>query len=389
MSNFIGPALPPHLQKKLEICDGESQSQERDNVPAKESNSEKSTIGPSLPSEYLRTNSKEICVEGFEIGPSLPNDVHELSDNSDARVSPIGPALPFHLKQKCGREKNTVNVGPGSEDEDNSILILHAETSDDETFKDTPKEEMYGPALPPGLKIDSSKIVKEVKKNVIGPSLPQGMKIDEEVQDENSDSDTDIVGPIPMSDGLNSSNYIQEQLNERALRMKRKLTREEGDNTNQVKRESWMLELPPDRAAEFGLGPRQFRVREKLDVGDRSVWTDTPSDRLKKKDSEIKTSDVSSELELRSIHERDKEMERLVEHHSSKKKKDSLLEMHQKELKKKRKKEKEEGKAQERRPFDRNIDLQANRFDEAQKKAIFKKAQLLNDRFSSGQSKFL
>lgn len=52
-------------------------------------------------------------------------------------------------------------------------------------------------------------------------------------------------------------------------------------------------------------------------------------------------------------------------------------------------KEKKEGKSEERRPFDRNIDLQANRFDEAQKKAIFKKAQLLDDRFSSGRSKFL
>jgi hypothetical protein len=52
-------------------------------------------------------------------------------------------------------------------------------------------------------------------------------------------------------------------------------------------------------------------------------------------------------------------------------------------------KQKEEGTSEVRRPFDRNIDLQANRFDEAQKKAIFKKAQLLDDRFSSGRSKFL
>lgn len=52
-------------------------------------------------------------------------------------------------------------------------------------------------------------------------------------------------------------------------------------------------------------------------------------------------------------------------------------------------KEKEEGKREERRPFDRSVDLQTNRFDEAQKKVILKKAQLLNDRFASGQSKFL
>jgi hypothetical protein len=43
----------------------------------------------------------------------------------------------------------------------------------------------------------------------------------------------------------------------------------------------------------------------------------------------------------------------------------------------------------ERRPFNRETDLQVNRFDEAQKKAVLKKAQLLDDRFSSGQSKFL
>lgn len=43
----------------------------------------------------------------------------------------------------------------------------------------------------------------------------------------------------------------------------------------------------------------------------------------------------------------------------------------------------------ERRPFDRDVDLKVNRFDEAQKKAILKKAQLLDNRFSSGESKFL
>jgi len=50
-----------------------------------------------------------------------------------------------------------------------------------------------------------------------------------------------------------------------------------------MKRESWMLELPSEQAADFGLGPRQFRVRTKPELGDRSVWTDTPADRLQKK----------------------------------------------------------------------------------------------------------
>jgi hypothetical protein len=50
-----------------------------------------------------------------------------------------------------------------------------------------------------------------------------------------------------------------------------------------TKRENWMLELPPEQAANFGLGPRQFRVRTMPELGDRSVWTDTPADRLRKK----------------------------------------------------------------------------------------------------------
>lgn len=51
-------------------------------------------------------------------------------------------------------------------------------------------------------------------------------------------------------------------------------------------------------------------------------------------------------------------------------------------------KTKEEG-PKERRPFSREIDLQSNRFDNAQKQSILKKASQLNSRFSVGESKFL
>lgn len=43
-----------------------------------------------------------------------------------------------------------------------------------------------------------------------------------------------------------------------------------------------------------------------------------------------------------------------------------------------------------RRPFDRDLDLQANRFDEARNKATVRKAALLDTRFaSSKQGKYL
>lgn len=43
----------------------------------------------------------------------------------------------------------------------------------------------------------------------------------------------------------------------------------------------------------------------------------------------------------------------------------------------------------ERRPFNRENDLKVNRFDNAQKAAVLKKAQLLDTRFGSGESKYL
>lgn len=53
------------------------------------------------------------------------------------------------------------------------------------------------------------------------------------------------------------------------------------------------------------------------------------------------------------------------------------------------KEEKDEGEKKERRPFSRDVDLQVNRFDEAQKRSIIKKAQALDTRFSRGEAKYL
>lgn len=49
----------------------------------------------------------------------------------------------------------------------------------------------------------------------------------------------------------------------------------------------------------------------------------------------------------------------------------------------------EENLTKERRPFSREIDLQCNKFDEAQKQSILKKASQLNNRFSQGETRFL
>lgn len=98
-----------------------------------------------------------------------------------------------------------------------------------------------------------------------------------------------------------------------------------------------MLELPPEKAANLGLGARQFRKREGPDMSNRSEWTDTPSDKQRKV-LEPKTADVSDmdALKLIAIQNRDDQMEKLAET-SEKRKPYSLLEMHQEKLKKQKK----------------------------------------------------
>lgn len=46
-----------------------------------------------------------------------------------------------------------------------------------------------------------------------------------------------------------------------------------------------MLELPSDKPniIALGLGARQFRKKTAEPLGDRSVWTDTPAERERKK----------------------------------------------------------------------------------------------------------
>lgn len=46
-----------------------------------------------------------------------------------------------------------------------------------------------------------------------------------------------------------------------------------------------MLELPPEGTVDLGLGPRSFRARGAPEKGaDRSMWTDTPSDKARKEE---------------------------------------------------------------------------------------------------------
>lgn len=201
-----------------------------------------------------------------------------------------------------------------------------------------------------------------------------------------------MIGPLPPKPGEEvSSSSVAKEFENRAKKMKDKI--EGNDSKPEPKRESWMLELPPEKAKNFGLGPRQFNQKPKEKIKDRSSWTDTPEQRAKRERGEIpeeQNPSTSSEqdqdvLEYMASLKRDQEMEKISNKLKEKRGGESLMEMHSKKMKKDSK-DKEQ---MERRPFDRDLDLQANRFDNAQKELMLKRARQLNDKFSSGAHKFL
>ncbi|XP_044869052.1 GPALPP motifs-containing protein 1 isoform X3 [Mauremys mutica] len=227
-----------------------------------------------------------------------------------------------------------------------------------------------GPALPPGFK----KPTQYTEDN----SCSIGSSISSEFHTQATDSEEDdaVIGPMPAKGPVESS--VTRDFERRAQRMKEKLTSDD-DGSKQVSRESWMTELPPELKG-FGLGPRTFKRRTDEKSGDKSIWTDTPADRERKAQEmqEAKKSASKDDEEI-VLSARDKRLAEQLSSYNDSKRSESLMDMHHKKLKSKATEDK---KPQERRPFDRDQDLQVNRFDEVQKKALIKKSRELNTRFS-------
>ncbi|XP_063373505.1 serine/arginine repetitive matrix protein 5 [Cydia amplana] len=284
-----------------------------------------------------------------------PVELIDLGGKMSSKTDVCGPALPPHLVSQSGR---------------------HAPSNTE------------GPALPPHLRKGDRKI---------GPSIPDQLRKELAENDceiiKCESSDDDGIGPLPAGAERKWSD-AHRRLEERALDIKIRNMDGHSMQSSKVKsREQWMLELPEGKAKYMGLEARTFRAKEGPDMSNRSSWTDTPEEKARKKAGVEKEEDpdvvLQREARSRQLASRDDEQEKAVKKHKKRHKRDeSLLEMHEKKIKKKKKKADKEEK-QERRPFSRDVDLQVNRFDEAQKKSVIKKAQLLDSRFSRGEAKYL
>ena len=281
----------------------------------------------------------------------------------------IGPQLPLHLRLPT-------TVG----DDDECGIPIRPQLQNNEVDK----IKLHGPALPPGY----TEKKQSGNCDVIGPKLPNNLYVNKCNDDDShdDDDDDDIIGPsLPCdsSEQSESNELIQTQFEARAKAMKNKLTGNNLEDEN-LTRESWMLELPPEIGKNFGLGPRTFRTKA-VDLGDRSVWTDTPADRERKREKrkEVPEDQSAKKRKLPTPTSEELEMKARVEEYNQKSRPQSLLDMHREKHKKE-----ESG---VRRPFDRDKDLALHRKDPKEKAKFIEGAKQMNQRFSAGnfEDKFL
>ncbi|XP_022358573.1 GPALPP motifs-containing protein 1 isoform X2 [Enhydra lutris kenyoni] len=327
------------------------------------------------------------------IGPALPPGFKARGTAEDEERDPSpGPALPPNYKSSSSESSDSdedssslYEENQESEDDDSGPVARKQRRNQDDDDDDD--EGFFGPALPPGFKKQDD----SPPRPIIGPALPPGFikstqksdkgRDDPGQQETDSSEDEDIVGPMPAKGPVNYS--VTTEFEKRAQRMKEKLTKGDNDSSKPMTRESWMTELPPEMK-DFGLGPRTFKRRADDKSGDRSVWTDTPADREKKaKETQEARKSFNKKDEEHTLSGREKRLAEQVSSYNESKRSESLMDIHHKKLKNKAAEEK--NKPQERIPFDRDKDLKANRFDEAQKKALIKKSRELNTRFSHGK----
>ncbi|XP_051558924.1 GPALPP motifs-containing protein 1-like isoform X2 [Myxocyprinus asiaticus] len=378
--NIIGPALPPLYKAADSTSSCEDSDQEE--VVFKRAKYSSSRNRPSSNRGFLEVEMdtkqtvKDDKDDGGFFGPALPPG-YQKQDRSPERPLVLGPALPPGFR----RQDEDEDEG-GAKDNTRGFLGPALPPGYQKQKGSPERLSVVGSALPLGFKRqdDDEEGENDDARGVLGPALPPGYKPELSSSEEEDDN---VIGPMPAIGAAQDS--VALDFERRAQKMKDKLT---GVDTGPVvlARESWMTELPPE-LQHVGLGARTFKKRSGPENKDRTIWTDTPADRERKARErlEAKEKGESAKDDAPCPSQKELEMAEKVSKYNESKRGESLISMHTKKMK--RKAEEDAKKPVERRPFDRDADLQVNRFDEAQKKVLLKKSQELNTRFSHSKDR--
>lgn len=262
--------------------------------------------GPPLPPGLTGPKTETSSDEEESYGPALPAIKADRATTHKNNSQPtIGPVLPPHLVKTDIRTADSDEL----DHEDRSI----------------------GPALPPHLAKNNSVTSErdsagQTKSRVYGPVMP-GLQYDD------SDDDEAMVGPSISMQTSEQDTSALEDFESRAQKMRDRLTGKDDQADQPVERETWMTELPPQMGTNFGLTNRSFR-KNAAPTGDRSDWTDTPSDRERKEKEGHKRKHEKNKEYIPT--EKDIQTAEEIEAYNKANRPESLLEMHEKKRKKKK-----------------------------------------------------
>ncbi|KAI9320436.1 hypothetical protein BX666DRAFT_2024093 [Dichotomocladium elegans] len=327
-------------------------------------------IGPEIPKEILEKKQQQQHDAGSE--PSSPSHPPPLENDGDAsNAVSVGPVIPPELLARKRQQQESVET---DEKEDND--------SDD--------ADAYAPALPPDLleerrKRNAAQQPSERRRRApVGPALPSS------AYDLDHNDDDDIVGPVLPSDYNREEASVRstiEDIEERARKSREAMDESRSNaKSDKIERPEWML-VPPeidylrgaDSSRSRGFNTSSLSAKER----DRSVWTDTPADRERKRKSDHRKDDSGHH-----ISQKDRETRQNIDQYNASKRAKTLMEIH-KEMGGRRRTEQEDAAS---RPFDREKDfLNAPRrkVDRHQRDEMLKRAGELGSRFGSSRSSFL
>ncbi|CAG9531533.1 unnamed protein product [Cercopithifilaria johnstoni] len=373
---LCGPSLPPGLMNSSEEDDPEDPGDPEDpdegdsqsampnicsflqfsmssNIPSSSSQSScfgstvrnsSEIIAPSLPEEETKRSRENL------LPPPEPGETHSSSvDYSLKRV--IGPSMPDLLP-------TVANLG--NDDEEDS-------------------RDVYGPAVPYDLQNKPS--------TSAGKDFDVEVPIDDDTCGHDNDGDSNnVFGPIPPWE---QKGNIDEEYTERLVRLEML----QASKKSACKRPEWMTQ-PPKCFGGYSLSTKSFSLKKVSDGTEEGklAWTETPAERKNRLERGDSSCAGPSGLFFEAQRNRNSDAIH-IEHVAAleEDRAESLLDIHQR----KRKHENDENGiiATERRPFDRNKDLDNHTFGRAgnlNADAIKERYGQLNSRFASFTSqKFL
>jgi len=224
----IGPALPPGFAKS---------DSDEEIGPAIPTNS--SDIGPTLPSHLVRSRNDDDL-----IGPSIPGPAMPPSLKADITPNDIGPALPKRSSPVQKRKTSSDDKIKNKKIRVEGPTIPIDSDSDDDFGPSLPGPAIKGPSLPPQFREMLAKQNPLYQENADLEKYSRPISQIMAEANAKEYEDEPAVGPsLPVGD-IDYDAIERQNIINRADKMKAKL---EGKGEKELKRESWMTELPDFR----------------------------------------------------------------------------------------------------------------------------------------------